>query len=110
MSDVKKEFPDFDEALPVIEGFKDSSWHNDACPSLINEALHLLLYVDYSDFDKCDFPDARRSGAMKKYQLMALTEENYVMDDRDGAHILETDDIDEVIAEVDRRRNPAPKS
>lgn len=108
MSDVKKEFPDFDEDLPVIEGFKDSSWHNDACPSMMNEEMHLLLYVDYSDFDKCDFPDARRSGAMKKYHLMALTDENYVMDDQEDAQILQSDDLDEVIAEVDRRRGIAP--
>lgn len=105
-SKVKTEFPEFDEDLPEIEGFEDQSWHNDACPCLINETLHLILYVDYDDFDKCEFPDARRSGEMKKYHLMELSEDNQVVGGPES-QILETDEISEVIAEVDRRRSPA---
>jgi hypothetical protein len=107
-SRVKTEFPDFNEELPVIEGFEDQSWHNDACPCLINETMHLILYVDYDDFDKCEFPDARKSGDMKKYHLMSLTEDNQVMDPPEAADIMETNDLAEIIAEVDRRRELAP--
>jgi hypothetical protein len=31
------EFPNYDDELPAIDGFEDSSWHNDACPSLTKE-------------------------------------------------------------------------
>jgi hypothetical protein len=54
------EFSDFDYALPVIEGFADASWHDDVCPSLINEALGLRLWCDYADTAKRELPGARR--------------------------------------------------
>lgn len=48
------EFPDFpaSDMPPLPEGFTDSSWHNDACPSITNEALRMLVYIDYSDIEK----------------------------------------------------------
>jgi hypothetical protein len=42
----------FDYALPLIDGFKDSSWRNDFCPSLENEQLGLKLFCDYADKSK----------------------------------------------------------
>ena len=74
-SDYREEFPDFDDELPEIDGFKDSSWHNDAMPSLINEVLHLHLFVDYADPDLSEFQEARRSGR-PRYFLSRLTEDN----------------------------------
>jgi hypothetical protein len=49
MADYRKEFPDFPAIdMPAIpEGFADSSWHNDSCPSLISEALGLRIWIDY---------------------------------------------------------------
>jgi hypothetical protein len=45
------EFPDFDYDLPVIEGFTDTSWHNDLCPSL-SGPRNLILWCDYADASK----------------------------------------------------------
>lgn len=48
---LSKEFPDFPLAdYPTLpEGFADSSWHNDSCPSMKNETLGLFIFVDYVD-------------------------------------------------------------
>lgn len=56
------EFPDFPTAdMPVIPaGFEDGSWHNDACPCFINERAGLIIWVDYVDPSKREFPDTRR--------------------------------------------------
>lgn len=46
----KYEFPDYDDELPVIDGFKDESWHNDVCPSMekrIYNDAYLKLWCDY---------------------------------------------------------------
>jgi hypothetical protein len=45
------EFPDFPASdFPAMpQGFRDCSWHNDACPSMIAEPRGIIVYVDYSD-------------------------------------------------------------
>jgi hypothetical protein len=46
----KTEFPRFPKPLPKLKGFEDSSWHNDACPSLtkdLGEFNSLRLFVNY---------------------------------------------------------------
>lgn len=56
----KTEFPHFDDTLPTLEGFYDSSWHNDACPSICKDLgndSYLKIYVDYKDKAKSDFFD-----------------------------------------------------
>lgn len=56
------EFPDFDAStMPEIPaGFDDVSWHNDACPSFLNETAGLILFVDYADPAKREFEDTER--------------------------------------------------
>ncbi len=51
MATYQSEFPDFPASdMPVMpEGFADSSWHNDSCPSFTNSALQLIIFVDYLD-------------------------------------------------------------
>jgi hypothetical protein len=46
-----REFPDYPTAaMPVFPaGFVDSSWHNDACPSITSAALGLLIFIDYPE-------------------------------------------------------------
>lgn len=60
------EFPDFDPAtLPAIpEGFADSSWGNDACPSFTNEAAGLRIWVDFVDPSQRELPESKRFGIM----------------------------------------------
>jgi len=56
------QFPDFDLAtLPAIPaGFEDVSWHNDACPSFLNESAGLILFVNYLEPENREFPDCPR--------------------------------------------------
>jgi len=47
-----KEFPDFDFDIPYIEGFTDTSWHNNVSPSFarkLNDTHSITLWVDYAD-------------------------------------------------------------
>ena len=55
-----EQFPHFDDTLPTLAGFYDSSWHNDACPSItkdLGEETYLQIYIDYKDKAKSDFYD-----------------------------------------------------
>lgn len=54
------EFPDYPAAeMPAIpDGWKDISWHNDACPSFDAYGYH--VFVDYADPAKREFPDTMR--------------------------------------------------
>lgn len=58
----RTEFTDFPaNTLPVIPaGFVDCSWHNDTCPSFVNEEAGLMVFVDYLDPDKREFPESLR--------------------------------------------------
>jgi hypothetical protein len=77
-------FPDFDDTLPTIDGFVDSSWGNDACPSIYSETLGLMIYCDYVD-------ESKREGYNSRYTIN--------LDDCTEA-LLETDDLAEVLAFV----------
>ncbi len=62
----RREFPDFPAAdMPELPAFAiDSSWHNDSCPSFMiaGDAIgaHVMLFVDYADKAKREFPDTER--------------------------------------------------
>ena len=45
----KKDFPNFDYEIPLLEGFVDDSWRNDVCPSFYNPHKHLKVFFDYED-------------------------------------------------------------
>jgi hypothetical protein len=60
MSNYMHAFPHFDDALPTLAGFYDSSYKNDACPSItkdLGEETYLQIYIDYKDKAKSDFYD-----------------------------------------------------
>jgi hypothetical protein len=83
------EFPNYDDALPAIDGFKDSSWHNDACPSLTKELgsdRFVQLWCDYKSPDLSE----KWGEEMKRYLL--------VLEDGDGGRdfLIETDNLEEV--------------
>lgn len=64
-------FPNFDDVLPSIEGFSDSSWKNDSCPSLSKELPNgdsLIIYIDYKDKSLSDFSDLSDTD-YKRYSL-----------------------------------------
>jgi hypothetical protein len=84
MSNYKIEFPRFTDPFPEIDGFYDSSWHNDACPSLaknIKENQTLYLFVNYSD-------EKRREIGDFKYFVL------YDIDGGESTCLLQTDDLD----------------
>lgn len=58
----REEFPDYPagEMPAAPEGFDDTSWHNDACPSFTSDALGLTIFVDYPTPEDREFPDTRR--------------------------------------------------
>jgi hypothetical protein len=52
MSLIKNAFPNYDDVLPMLEGFVDVSYKNDVCPSIsksIANDINLILYCDYKD-------------------------------------------------------------
>lgn len=98
MTTFQTEFPDFPAAdFPALpEGFTDSSWGNDACPSMINEAIRLHIFVDYLDPAKRNF-----GGEQPRFQVAAL-DENGSFTGEDS--LLDTDDWTEVLALIDSKR------
>ncbi len=57
----KQEFPGFEMPdMDLPEGFKDTSWHNDACPSFTDENRKLRLYVNYADPQDREFEELPR--------------------------------------------------
>jgi hypothetical protein len=60
-----KEFPDYDDTLPTLEGFHDSSYHNDTCPSLFKwldekEERFIQVFCDYKDATVREWDDTER--------------------------------------------------
>lgn len=55
------EFPDFDATtLPAIpEGWTDTSWHNDICPSF-NTGKGTYVFVDFADIELREFDGCKR--------------------------------------------------
>lgn len=57
------EHPNFDQStLPadMPAGFDDSTWCNDTCPSFINEAAGLVIFIDYANPEDREFPETPR--------------------------------------------------
>jgi len=92
--DYKTEFHFFDFDIPKIpEGFKDSSWHNNVCPSferVLGDQL-IVFWVDYKN------PKRRER---KGLQFFITSEPN-----NDGLNdlelVLETESWDEAMQKID---------
>jgi len=48
----RNQFPDFKLSYVIPEGFTDTSWKNDTCPSWINEEHNIKLFIEYDDPEK----------------------------------------------------------
>jgi len=87
-----KEFPDFDFDVPHIEGFEDTSWHNNVSPSFarkLNDTYSVTLWVDYLD------PDRRECGGCQFLVCVHETEEYETTD-----VILETDSLADALEAI----------
>jgi len=54
MTNFHPEFGDFplaDMPAAIPQGFYDSSWHNDACPSYYSERDSIRIWINYVDHD-----------------------------------------------------------
>lgn len=94
MENYLEEFPNYDDVLPVINGFVDRSWHNDACPSLIRkvgENAYLQLWCDYKNKALSDFADLD-GDSYRRYSLSLINDE-------EGLHIdlISSNDLNEVL-------------
>jgi hypothetical protein len=54
MSNYKTEFPDYDQQLSLPDGWIDTSWHNDICPSFEKDFGNVTykIFCDYKDPEK----------------------------------------------------------
>ena len=66
-----KLFSNYDGELPTLAGFVDDSWQHDACPSLLNKARNLKLWVDYVDPDRREVGGARYTLCFGSADLIA---------------------------------------
>jgi hypothetical protein len=89
------EFSDYPLAdLPAMpEGFLDSSWHNDTCPSYTNDALGLRIFIDYKD------PALSESALGKRFNVMRE------LADGSSEYIFESDNWDNVLEFIDGERH-----
>ena len=78
-------FPDYDDTLPKIDGFVDSSYGNDTCPSIYSKSLGLLIHCDYKDETKREIEGSTRYG---------------ISCEDTGDSLLETDSLAEILAFV----------
>jgi len=79
--------------MPTLNGFNDSSYHNDACPSIskhLGNDFYLQLWVDYPISLKhlSDFADREE---YTQYHLSLVNDETGL---HDG--LLSTNDFDEI--------------
>jgi len=94
MSNYRVEFPDYPEdAIPaelLTDGWHDVSWHNEACPSFLQEEkeYHRIVYVDYPDAAMRENPDCARFGVI-------LTKDGHFRDDDPR---LDTCSLDEALS------------
>ena len=53
ISDIKEEFADYDDmeldGIEIPPGFISAAWHNDTCPSIINETSGYKIFIDYKE-------------------------------------------------------------
>lgn len=86
------EHPAFDQStLPAIPaGFQDVSWVNDSCPSFLNEAAGLIIFVDYHDEE-----DREQAGEPR----FSLAEWSQGM----GETLAASDDFADIVAAIDAR-------
>jgi len=71
MTLVKNAFPRYDDDLPVIEGFDDYSYKNDACPCIgkdFGNEQYLMIYCDYKNPELSECHD----GGEKYYRYCVI--------------------------------------
>jgi hypothetical protein len=96
----KDEFPRYDDELPTLNGFEDSSWHNDACPSLMRHidkaGTFVQIFCDYKDQAESDFADLDFA-IYKRFSIMlANSEQDW------SVALFESNNWDEIVEYLSR--------
>jgi len=85
------EFPEFESSdVPVFEGFTDTSWHNDTCPSFerpLKHGVSIRVWVEHQDPQKRDY-------FVERFAI------DIMQDCECLETVLITDDLDQVRAEI----------
>lgn len=91
------EFPDYPvtdmPAMPAHGNFVDTSWHNNACPSITSDDLGLHIWIDFVDKSLREFQDGPR---------FIVTRQDNEFETIDT--VLETEEWNEVLAVIERER------
>jgi len=68
----KTEFPHYDDTITLPDGWVDTSWHNDVCPSFekVFGDTTMRLWCDFKD------PEQREVGGSRFTVCVYLTEED----------------------------------
>jgi hypothetical protein len=98
--DVRQQFPSFDDDLPTVDGFDDSSWRHDAAPSLTDYENNMQLFVDYRDPAMSDWSVERQSGIAKRFTLITVSDSGVA-----GRLLVRSDDIEEIRAAAEAHRS-----
>ena len=96
MKNYEKEFPHFAGVeMPTFEGFEDTSWHNDVCPSFekyLKQEFSLRVWVDHPD--------------VKQREEGSTLTTRYALDLVHGCECVETliftDDLEELRLEISK--------
>lgn len=78
------------EDIPKVkmpEGFKDATWHNDICPSMINEELNVRIWIEPNN------PKNREHPNVKQFALTNGQQSHYET-------FIETNDYNEILKEL----------
>ncbi len=89
-------FPDFQLDIELPAGFRDVSFVNDSCPSFQNDDLDLLLFVDYADPAKREYPETERFSLIRT--------ENGELPLHSNSHLLDTDDLNKIVEKIEEVR------
>ena len=91
-----QEFRNFDFDIPHIEGFIDTSWHNDVSPKFerkYNETHSVVFWVDYLDESR------RECGGRQFIVVITPTDQDEYVEPID---VIETDSWDEAINAINK--------
>lgn len=80
-------------AALLPQGFADQSWHHDSCPKFVKplpNGGHICVYIDAEKLEDREVSHSRFS--------VHILDDNY----ETSGHVLDTDDIGEVVAAVNR--------
>lgn len=93
-------FPNFDDVLPEIEGFRDNSDRDDICPKLTSDELGVDLFIDYKDVERSEFKKGRLNGHLGRFRLLQGSDALEPFDYATPKNYVETNDFDEVLSAI----------